>query len=278
MGVISERDVVQRCEQASSRLLTASQAMSTPVIGVPESATVVEAVALLRSHRIRRLPVLGEGGRLSGIVTQTDLLDAHVDQLERMNARLEQAVADRTRELRDLAARFEALSLEDALLGIGNRRAMEAALDATHARAERYGRVYTLGLIDVDHFKAYNDSQGHAEGDAALARVATCLHRQMRGPDGVFRYGGEELLVLLAETAAAGARAAAERLRAAIADLGIPHPKSPHGRLTVSCGIAAARLGEGADPDWRAVLERADAALYQAKTRGRNRVVADAEG
>jgi diguanylate cyclase (GGDEF)-like protein len=273
VGVISERDVVRLREEASSRLLTASQVMSRPVIGVPERTTVGQAVALLRSHRIRRLPVLDEGGQLAGIVTQTDLLDAYVRELEESNARLEQAVADRTRELRELAARFEALSLEDALLGIGNRRAMEVALESTHARALRYGRVYTLALLDVDHFKAYNDGCGHAEGDRALARVGRCLKRLMRGSDAVFRYGGEEILVLLPETDASGARTAAERLRAAVADLGIPHPASPHGSLTVSCGVAAARLGEGADREWGAVAARADAALYRAKAGGRNRVV-----
>ncbi len=272
VGVISERDVVRLGEETWSRRAIASQVMTSPVIGVPEGTRVAEAVALLRTHHIRRLPVLDGEGRCTGIVTQTDLLDAYVRQLESSNARLEQTVADRTRDLRELAARFEALSLEDALLGIGNRRAMELALDGAHARVQRYGRVYTAVLLDVDHFKAYNDSCGHAEGDRALARVGASLQQLMRGSDAVFRYGGEELLVLLPETDAAGAQIAAERLRRAVAELGIPHPESPHGILTVSCGVAAARLGEEVDRDWRAVLERADRALYQAKAAGRNRV------
>jgi diguanylate cyclase (GGDEF)-like protein len=132
-------------------------------------------------------------------------------------------------------------------------------------RARRFGRSLALVLLDVDHFKAYNDTFGHRAGDDALRHVAGHLTEAApRRLDAVARYGGEEFVVLLAETDAEGARLVAERIRESLAG-----SDQFRCRLTISAGIAATR---GDDCEGEALIERADEALYQAKRDGRNRV------
>jgi diguanylate cyclase (GGDEF)-like protein len=192
-----------------------------------------------------------------------------VGELESANTTLEYRVGARTDELAEMAARFEALSLEDPLLGIGNRRAMETALDRIVDLAMRYERSFSALLLDVDHFKAFNDLYGHGQGDRALVDVATTLRTHQRKSDASYRYGGEEFLVLLPETENEGAYCVAERLRVAVEQIGRPHRESERGVVTVSCGVATFRSG---DESWRVLVDRADAALYRAKENGRNRV------
>ena len=130
---------------------------------------------------------------------------------------------------------------------------------------------YLTKPLDLDRFKAYNDLLGHLEGDHALCTVATLLKEAIRDTDSVYRYGGEELLVVLPEQTLDSAALAGERLRRAVAAAGLAHPHNqPHGIVTLSIGIAAyegARVG-----DFEAVIAEPDAALYEAKHSGRNRV------
>jgi two-component system, cell cycle response regulator len=136
-------------------------------------------------------------------------------------------------------ALFE-ISRTDALTGLGNRLLMTETLKALQARASRYSNPYAVALCDLDRFKAYNDVLGHLEGDHALRTVATLLKDAIRDTDSVFRYGGEELLVVLPEQTLDSAALAGERLRRAVAAAGLAHPHNPpHGIVTLSIGIAA---------------------------------------
>src|SRR3954469_16308541 len=156
---------------------------------------------------------------------------------------------------------------QDALTGLGNRHRLTEDLDAMQARAERYGHRWCVALLDLDCFKGYNDRAGHLEGDALLRRVSAALSETVRGGDTVYRYGGEEFLVLLPEQTLETAALAAERLRAVVEDLAVPHPGG--GLVTISIGVAGpAEGGDEADT----LLRRADEALYAAKAAGRNRV------
>ncbi len=155
----------------------------------------------------------------------------------------------------------------DTLTGLGNRLRLAEDLEALCGRVERYGHSYCVALFDIDDFKGYNDAAGHLAGDAALRAVAGALQQQIRTGDAVYRYGGEEFLVLLPEQSLESAGRAAERLHAAVAELRLPHPSG--GVVTVSAGVAG--LGEHTTrPDH--VFELADQALYRAKENGRNRV------
>jgi diguanylate cyclase (GGDEF)-like protein len=156
---------------------------------------------------------------------------------------------------------------QDALTGLANRLRLTEDLAALRGRIERYGHVYCVAVFDVDDFKALNDASGHAAGDAVLREVAGALQREVRSGDVVYRYGGEEFLVLLPEQSLESATLAAERLRGAVEALGIARPEG--GVVTVSGGVAALDDTLSAPEQ---VFELADQALYRAKAGGRNRI------
>jgi diguanylate cyclase (GGDEF)-like protein len=159
----------------------------------------------------------------------------------------------------------------DALTGLDNRRVLDSRIDEEWRRARRSGTCLSALFIDIDHFKRFNDTYGHAAGDNALARVAECIESVIRRPgDIAARYGGEEFVILLPNTPSAGALRIAEKLRAKVQALGIAHAPSPYGVVTVSIGCTTSFAGKGRDAV--SLLSDADEALYTAKTSGRNRV------
>ena len=161
----------------------------------------------------------------------------------------------------------------DALTGVANRRAFDERLQNEWRRAQRHDHSLALLLIDIDHYKAFNDTLGHPAGDRCLRELAKAMAGVMRAqPDCLCRYGGEEFAVLLAEAGPLQAEAVAQRLHKAVKELAISHPKSPSApQLTISIGIACLRPRE--DQAHELLVERADRALYQAKADGRNRSV-----
>jgi diguanylate cyclase (GGDEF)-like protein len=206
-----------------------------------------------------------------------------VGALKRIQRRLAGLVAERTGELehsnRQLAesnARLALLSNTDGLTGVTNRRGFDAALEAAWARAMRSGEPLALAIVDVDHFKLYNDTYGHQDGDRCLQAVAAALAAQCRRPDDMAaRYGGEEFALLLPLNDEAGALRLAADACAAVAALRMPHAASSHGIVTVSIGIAFMTPIPGQAAEL--LLRRADQALYDAKRSGRNRVNTAAE-
>ena len=175
-------------------------------------------------------------------------------------------------ELERLNAVLREDSRRDHLTGLGNRMRQEEDLEILASRFERYGHDFSVVLFDVDRFKAYNDTAGHQAGDDVLRAVANALIHQARGGDSVYRYGGEELLVVLPEQSLDGGQRAAERMREEVESLGIPHPgiDTPPGVVTVSGGVAC--FSEEDAGDVAKLLKRADDALYRAKSGGRNRI------
>jgi len=171
---------------------------------------------------------------------------------------------------------LRALLLVDALTGVANRRAFDERLDAEWRRCGRAGLPVALMLVDIDHFKLYNDHYGHPGGDATLVQVASAMRRAAaRSQDLVARYGGEEFAILLPQLDAHGATGVARRLMQELERMAIPHaasPTAPH--LTVSMGIACMNPGEFSFP--ADLIQVADALLYQAKANGRNRYRANA--
>lgn len=173
-------------------------------------------------------------------------------------------------DLQRLNDRLFEESRHDPLTKLGNRIALHEHLWRLTAAAVRYGHRYSLALLDVDYFKAYNDTCGHLAGDDVLQAVASELASGRRA-DTAYRYGGEELLLVLPEQRLADAALIAERVRADIEALELPHPgRGPDAVVTVSIGVAEFDAADGGD--FGATLARADAALYRAKNLGRNRV------
>lgn len=194
-----------------------------------------------------------------------------VETLQRSERELEQRVAERTEALQVLNSRLETLSLTDALTGLANRRHFDEVLAREWQRALRTGEPLALAVLDVDWFKAYNDHYGHPAGDACLQQIAQTLAATIsRSSDLVARYGGEEFLFLAPATGAAGAQSMAQRLVTAVAALNLPHTASPLGHVSISVGVTA--MQADAHLPAQALVQRADAALYRAKSLGRNRV------
>lgn len=276
VGIVTERDLVRAmdvlletpslCEQPVTNFMT------TPVHTIQNDQSLFDVLVISRAERVRHLPVVDASDTIVGIVTQTDLADAHFHVIELQHTHIERAIKDRTEELQTANLELQSLAMEDVLLGIGNRRAMEVDMKHTHSLAMRYQRPYTVALIDVDHFKAYNDYYGHLAGDKALQRVTRVIQKVIRKSDRLYRYGGEEFLLLLPDTTTGGARTLAKRLVETLHASRLPHEDSQYGVVTISAGLADYRHNDPDCKTWEAVTHSADQALYQAKETGRNRV------
>ena len=160
-------------------------------------------------------------------------------------------------------------SRSDPLTGVMNRLAMEEDLPDEFARAKRYKRVFTLVMADIDFFKKINDNYGHNIGDEALKSFAVILMKCVRDVDVIYRFGGEEFLLLLPETDTKGAIIATERIRERIESHVLTNKSISSLKLTASFGLSSFREG---DTKYLDILKRADKALYRAKEKGRNRV------
>jgi diguanylate cyclase (GGDEF)-like protein len=168
--------------------------------------------------------------------------------------------------------RLSNLSLLDGLTGVSNRRHFSLFLNNEWRRALRLEKTLSLVMLDIDHFKAFNDNYGHLAGDDCLRRVAKALRSFGNRPgDLVARYGGEEFAVVLADTPIEPARGIAEAVRVAVSKLGIRHQHSPvSAHVTVSVGVAT--MSPTGDLPESALIQAADTALYESKSKGRNRV------
>jgi diguanylate cyclase (GGDEF)-like protein len=200
-----------------------------------------------------------------------DDLEDRNRELQDSNVVLESRVAERTRDLAEANARLAQLAVTDGLTGVYNHRHFHERLALEVERSQRNGLPLALFMIDVDHFKAYNDRHGHPAGDEVLRQVAKLLADGRRINDFVARYGGEEFAVVLVDTHKLGAAQVADKLRQRLSEFPFAHAgEQPGGAITVSVGVAS-YPEDASTPE--ALVRAADAALYRAKTAGRNRVV-----
>ena len=260
VGIITERDIVKylstllnsfKKTDATHQHPFATDLMTHNPITINKSKTLHESLIVCVINNVRHLPVVDDDGELCGLMTYTDIAN----------------------ELLEINQRLQDLSLVDPLLDIGNRRAMELGLKSTHGLSRRYSHNYAIVMIDIDFFKKYNDHYGHQAGDQTLQNVAACIKDSLRASDHVYRYGGEEFLVLLPQTESDGAKILAQSILDKLVEKNIPHSKSIFNTVTASCGIAV-YYNDTKDviSDWTHVVKQADQALYHAKSEGRNRL------
>jgi diguanylate cyclase (GGDEF)-like protein len=215
---------------------------------------------LLRQYRLRE-----ENRQL------IETLSAKNQALLEMNRELEAKIHARTHELAEANSRLAQLAVTDGLTGLYNHRHFHERLALEVERSQRNGLPLSLFMIDVDHFKQYNDNHGHPAGDEILRQLARILGDGRRANDVVARYGGEEFAIVLVDTAKFAAAKLAERLRERVAEHAFPQGETqPEGRLTISIGVATC-ADDAADAE--GLVRAADAALYAAKHAGRDRVV-----
>ncbi len=199
------------------------------------------------------------------------VLNAKVRAMSRL-VEMQRTLVDITRQLHVANKELQHLSATDALTGIANRRMFDEWSVREWRRCTRMKKPMSLIMVDIDHFKLYNDTYGHQAGDTCLKVVAAQVARSAPRPsDLVARYGGEEFALILGETDTDGAMWVASHIRKQITELKLPHSASTSKYVTVSCGVAAVIPRD--DLSLETLLRSADLALYKAKAQGRNEVV-----
>lgn len=229
---------------------------------------------------------LGQGNRLGGYTCSLfPMPDGHIlfiaepthaeADLKDVSAELQrtrQILERKETELRAVMAQADEVSHTDALTFLPNRRQIMIDLQNAVEFSDRYGTPLTISMVDIDHFKKVNDTHGHTAGDDVLRNLAGELRQHIRHPDTIGRFGGEEFLIVLPHSTVKAAIEQAQRLCERISSTPITTGEQSL-NMTISIGIAQYKLHK---EDWQALLNRADAALYEAKNRGRNRwVVSD---
>ncbi|HTL47232.1 MAG TPA: diguanylate cyclase [Verrucomicrobiae bacterium] len=263
VGILSERDFVTKifAQKRELEKLRVSDVMTQKLITARPDYSLGKVLEEMKESHIRHVPVVDAEGHVLGIVSMRDLLT-------RVEENLRNLVRERTKDL----------SI-DPLTGLYNYRFFNDYLDAEISRSLRRGYLFCLLFIDIDRFKAFNDTQGHSQGNLLLKEFAKILRPEMgEGPkvdfsirrsDIAVRMGGDEFVLILPETNRAGAMTCAERMRKAV-EHQLYHLGSDDIRITVSIGIAEFPSDATKKED---LIERADQALYKAKRTGRNRVI-----
>jgi diguanylate cyclase (GGDEF)-like protein len=208
-------------------------------------------------------------GTLWGIFQLMILSDLGMENIEKLAFSTVQQFSLTVENLR-LREGLRMQAIRDPLTGLYNRRYMEAALESELSRAMRKGQTVGLIMLDIDHFKQFNDRYGHDAGDVVLRQIGTFLQSKVRGEDIPCRYGGEEFLIILPEIALESAAQRAEALRAGVEEMNNELRRPFSGQLSISVGVA---IYPAHGDNLHAVMLAADQALYQAKHAGRNRVV-----
>lgn len=272
-----EAVVIRNIERDASEIGTSGMMMTTDEVKVK---SVVYLPLVFEQHIVGVLTV--QSGRADAYGPESlellKLLSNHIaiatnnaaksDKLEKEIQKRKEAQTD----LEELSHRLLNLSQIDGLTGVSNRRRFDEAMDFEWKRSFRENLPLSVMFIDVDYFKQYNDTYGHIQGDQCLIRVANTLRACLkRGTDLIARYGGDEFVVLLANTDIAGAKAVSDKMMEAMSGIGIRHEISPHdGRLTITIGVATKVPTVSGDQSH--IMELADRALYHAKQSGRNKV------
>lgn len=262
------------------------QAVSLRQISTKIESAVSDAIGMLDSaNQDARIygEVLGEtAAKLDGGASATlvrEVVNRVIGETRSMIDRsdlLEKQLSQSTAEIGELRKQVESASREamtDPLTGIGNRKMFDYQMKQSVQAAMEHGGELSLMMLDIDHFKRFNDNFGHQFGDMVLRLVARSLMEGVKATDHAVRYGGEEFAILLPETQVSDALVVAEQLRSAVASKTLVKKgtKETLGNVTMSIGVSSYRLGEPVS----VFIERADAALYKAKQSGRNRVLSE---
>lgn len=281
--LISEQDLDLLYETYLSPLRLSERVDS---IGTQILSEIAEVTEVLKSAReanggyaetLERLAgeaeTLGEAGKVLGglaraMISATSTMVDRTREFETLLANSQ----DEMQELHNTLEVIRAESLTDPLTGLANRKFLQGTLDSSIADAAK-GQRFSVLVIDIDHFKTFNDNYGHLTGDQVLRLVAQALKQNVKGQDLAARFGGEEFAIVLIDTPLAGAVAVAERIRKAVMtkDL-VKRSTGEHlGRITVSVGVATWRRGDSG----QTIIDRADRCMYVAKRGGRNLVVSE---
>jgi diguanylate cyclase len=269
---LSQTRMTDRIDKVGSRVLSEID----DVMGL-----ITDAIGMTRSFGT---DLDGAADRLENAKDKTQItrvihaLIQSTREMNKTNKALEARLATSKLEIANLQDSLEAIrteNLSDSLTSLGNRKHFNRALDAAIAHARQSDEPLSLLMIDIDHFKSFNDNYGHLTGDQVLRLVALALKANIKGQDITARYGGEEFAVILPNTSMRQALAVADNIRRAVMSKQLKKKSTGEllGRVTISAGVSAFQPGD----DNLALIDRADACLYAAKRHGRNRVICETD-
>jgi diguanylate cyclase len=223
----------------------------------------------------QKLSVANDREQVKAIVER---LVTSTRDMQAANKALEDRLTTSKQEISNLQNNLDAIrteSLTDPLTGLGNRKHFDRSVDESVRRAVATGQPLSLLMMDIDHFKSFNDNYGHLTGDQVLRLVGMSLKQSIKGQDFTARYGGEEFAVVLPNTPLRQAIIVADNIRRMVMSKELKKKSSGEilGRVTLSAGVSTLKHGEDAD----ALIERADSCLYAAKRNGRNRVICETD-
>lgn len=292
LGLVPPRVVFRAATHVEAEARVLADALGAFFVAKPVNPETLLAVVEAALSEPQRSPGLSVDCPIDDLLRPvTRKLQGHAADLERPNAQLDRRITERDtqlevarsaldqeikkrlwaeQELTQANLRLRDQAIRDALTGLYNRRYLEESLDREESRARRSGQPLGLMLIDIDHFKRFNDTLGHAAGDAVLRAMGEYLMSAARGEDIVSRYGGDEFVLVMSQASLSTLWERADKLRHGVQELEIEYDGQRVGPVTLSMGIAIYPYhGENG----QAVLRVADAALYRAKQAGRNSVV-----
>jgi diguanylate cyclase (GGDEF)-like protein len=241
--------------------------MSSPVCSIDEESSIHEALEFVKREHFKRVIVSNKKGEIIGQISQQELLaKVYSRWAENLKARDKQ-LEEVNRLLEARASKYEEMAQLDPLTRLPNRSSFEAKMLDEFTRIERYdSEPFSLIFFDIDHFKSVNDNYGHLVGDQILKSISTQCKELLRSSDMLARWGGEEFVIILPLVDLAGAVQVAEKMRVLIAEY--IFEQVGH----ISCSFGVSQYQKGDSPN--SLLHRTDTAMYQAKSSGRDRVVA----
>ncbi len=264
VGIFTTKDIIKIIKNNQNLELSVSLYMSSPVDTISKNCSVKEALEFIKEKHYKRVVVVDEEGKMSGIITQKELISLSYSRWAMLIKEHHEELTQINASLLNKSKKYEEMASTDSLTGLYNRgKFLELYISSYRTMQER-GNSMSFILVDIDYFKKVNDTYGHNAGDEVLVLIAHELQKTLRNIDIVCRWRGEEFVVLLPATDVENAAALAEKLRAHIESLVLQKVE----RVTASFGVTKIY----ADDDIKSVVERADIALYEAKKSGRNMV------
>lgn len=264
VGILTTKDVIRLVKERVDLNLAVSNYMSAPVDTIHKDCSIKEALEFIRERNFKRVVVVDEDGRLSGVITQKELITLSYSHWNLMMQEYQKELQMINSALETKAKEYEKRASHDPLTGLYNRYKFSELYNLSYKTMLIREAPLSLLLIDIDNFKKINDIYGHNEGDEVLKIVANIIKEKTRNVDIVCRWGGEEFVVLIPTADLIQAEIIAEKVRVSISETYI----EIIGHVTISLGAATVRSGE----EMLHAIERADKALYLAKHSGKNLV------
>lgn len=265
VGILTSKDILRCIGEEQHNVMCVSEVMSSPVETLSQRASISEGLDYLRNRPYKRIVVVDDDGLVAGVVTQQDLISrTYLKWSQLMQDHFKQ-FEELTQILQQKNKHLTQLATKDPLTGIHNRHMFGELFSKELSMFKRHGSKLSLMMLDLDHFKKVNDTYGHNIGDAVLKQFASLVSDSVREADLFARWGGEEFVLLLRHAGCDEAFGVGEKIRMLLenSDFG------EVGRVTCSIGITEIQSGDTLE----GAMERADSAMYRAKTQGRNQTV-----